>query len=120
MYEDKNEDVDPNGVGQHDAGAKLDAGKPRPSLVLGGFSRALMDVTEVGTFGANKYSDNGWKEVDKGEQRYFDAAMRHIMADMRGETLDPESNLPHLAHATWNLLAVVEFRNKATLKVIYE
>lgn len=32
---------DPTGRSAHEPGAKLDAGKPRCGLVLGGFSRAL-------------------------------------------------------------------------------
>jgi len=53
------DESDPTGRGAHDAGAKLDHGKVRVGLVLGGFSRALMEVCEVGTGGAAKYSDNG-------------------------------------------------------------
>ena len=60
---------DPNGKGIHEAGAKVDAGKLRPHLVLGSFARALMAVTEVGTFGANKYSDRGWLEVPNSIER---------------------------------------------------
>lgn len=71
------EEEDPNGLAPTDAGAKLDAGKPRPELVLGAFSRALMQVVNVGTFGANKYSDNGWLTVPKGIERYSDAQFRH-------------------------------------------
>ena len=33
---------DPNGKSPHELGAKLDAGKIRPGLVLGGFARALL------------------------------------------------------------------------------
>ena len=47
----------------HKPGAKDDGVKPRTDLVLGGFSRALLEVSQVGTFGANKYTDNGWMEV---------------------------------------------------------
>ena len=50
---------DPTGRQPNDAGAKLDAGKNRLGLVLGGFSSALQEVGKVGTYGAKKYSDNG-------------------------------------------------------------
>lgn len=50
---------DPHGIPQHAPGAKLDGGKLRPSLIINGFPSALIAVTEVGTYGANKYTDNG-------------------------------------------------------------
>ena len=100
-------DKDPYRKNQHEAGAKLDAGKPRPWLVLGGFRMALMEVVKVGTFGAKKYSDNGWLSVPNGQSRYLDAAFRHLLAP---EIRDHESDLPHLAMAIWNLLAVLELR----------
>ena len=55
-------ELDPNGKDPHAPGAKLDQGKIRMGLVMGGFARALLAVGEVGTFGANKYSDNGWMD----------------------------------------------------------
>ena len=100
-------DKDPHDKDQHQPGAKLDAGKPRPWLVLGGFRCAIKEVVAVGTMGAEKYSDNGWLEVPNAQQRYLDAAFRHLLAlDVR----DAESDLPHLAHAAWNILAVLELR----------
>lgn len=101
---------DPLGKAQHEPGAKLDNGKNRLGLVLGGFSRAVEQVGLVGTFGAQKYSDNGWVEVPDGIRRYSDALLRHLMADLRGEALDRESGLPHLAHAAWCSLAILDLR----------
>lgn len=92
-------------VDQHAPGTKLDQGKVRPGLVLGGFSRALTEVSRVGTFGANKYTDNGWQHVPDGISRYTDAMHRHLLAEAAGEQRDPESELLHAAHAAWNALA---------------
>ena len=92
----------------HRPGAKDDAEKPRLGLVLGGFPRALRAVGEIGTFGAEKYTDNGWLSVPDGEARYTDALLRHLLADFEGETLDPESGYTHAAHAAWNALARLE------------
>ena len=105
-------DTDPHGIDQHAPGAKLDAGKQRPALVLGEFANALQTVVEVGTYGAAKYSPSGWLSVPDGEARYLDAAMRHLLAMFGGEALDQESGIEHLAHATWNLLAVAELRER--------
>ena len=96
---------DPTGRGQHELGAKVDAGKLRPALVLGGFARALTAVTEVGTFGANKYTDNGWMVVPNGIDRYTDAMMRHLLKEQQGELTDRDSQLAHAAHLAWNALA---------------
>lgn len=94
-------------VSQHSPGAKLDTGKPRVGLVLGGFARALLEVSKVGTFGANKYSDNGWIHVADGVHRYHNAKCRHGLEGNISE-LDPESGYLHAAHEAWNALAKLD------------
>lgn len=98
----------PDGLNQHEKGAKLDAGKPMCDVVLGGFAEALMEVTKIGTFGANKYTPNGWKEVEDGKRRYADAMLRHYFKS-KWEENDPDSDLLHLAHMAWNALAILHF-----------
>lgn len=98
-------ETDPLGRSAHEPGSKLDHGKVRLGLVLGDFSRALVAVGQVGTFGAAKYTDHGWVSVPKGKERYQDALLRHMMKDPQGETFDPETNLLHAAHTAWNALA---------------
>ena len=61
-----------------DVGIKHDQGKPRASLVVHGFARALLEVSAVATFGAEKYSANGWVSVPNGCERYTDAMYRHL------------------------------------------
>ena len=95
----------PDGKDQHEPGAKLDAGKVRAGLVIGGFSRALLEVSKVGTYGANLYTPYGWTKVENGKERYTDAMLRHFLRETAGEMRDPESNLPHAAHLAWNALA---------------
>jgi hypothetical protein len=96
---------DPNGLDAHTPGAKLDAGKIRCGLVIGGFAGALYQVSRVGTFGAAKYTPNGWRSVDGGFERYTDAMHRHLLAEAMGEQSDSESGILHAAHAAWNALA---------------
>lgn len=98
-------EADPHGKDAHQPGAKLDAGKLRAGLVLGGFSRALAAVAAVGTHGAAKYTDNGWVEVPDGVSRYTDAMWRHLLTEAAGEARDRDSGLHHAAHAAWNALA---------------
>ena len=100
---------DPKGLDPHQPGAKLDAGKVRMGLVMRGFARALFEVGRVGTYGAGKYTPNGWLEVENGEERYMDAGLRHLVDDAI-EEIDKDTDLWHLAQATWNLLAVLELR----------
>ena len=99
----------------HVPGAKDDSGKNRMALVLGAFAPALMLVSKVGTFGANKYTDNGWQTVPKGVARYEDAMLRHYFQYKDGETVDPESGIHHLAHCAWNALAVLTLTLKGKL-----
>lgn len=93
----------------HVKGAKDDNGKLRMGLVFSGFIPALLEVCKIGTFGANKYTANGWQEVEKGYDRYEDAMFRHWAAFKMGEKNDPESGFPHLAHFAWNALAILTF-----------
>lgn len=101
-------EADPTGRSAHEAGAKLDRGKNRLSLVLGGFSHALQAVGEVGTYGANKYTDDGWRSVPDGRRRYADAMLRHLFAELGGQERDPDTELLHAAHTAWNALARLE------------
>ena len=87
-------------------GKKFDQGKPRFSLIP---QEPLQDVMSVLEFGANKYGANNWNKVENPQQRYLDAAMRHIMAWQSGELLDEESGKPHLAHAQCCLLFLQQF-----------
>lgn len=105
-------DRDPNGLHQHAPGAKLDAEKIRMGLVMTGFPRALLQVGRVSTYGARKYSDNGWMSVENGVARYTDAMHRHAISEATGEISDPESGLPHAAHLAWNALARLELMLK--------
>jgi len=80
---------------------------------------AIMCICSVGSFGAKKYAENNWMGLEDGEKRTLNAAMRHIMAYLSGEINNHEEfekdgvkytcDLPHLAHAAWELLACIEF-----------
>lgn len=92
----------------HIKGAKDDKEKPRLNLVFTGFANALEKVGDVGTFGANKYTDDGWRYVDNAIDRYLSAMLRHYIAHIKGEHYDKESKHLHLSHMAWNALAVLE------------
>jgi hypothetical protein len=97
---------DPNGVGQHEHGAKLDAGKPDASLLLM-FGRALLETSRIGTYGARKYTRGGWQGVSDGVNRYTAAMLRHLLAENES-VLDRETGLRHASQVAWNALARLE------------
>ena len=87
--------LDGCGLYEEIVGDKHDLGKLRYDLLP---VEALSEVVNVLTFGAEKYGDNNWKQVENKHRRYTAAAMRHGEAYRGGERLDTESNLHHLAH----------------------
>lgn len=88
------------------AGTKLDAGKPRWTLVPWDSMRGVLAVLE---HGATKYAPDNWKFVSNPRERYANAAMRHMTAWLEGERCDDESGLSHLAHAVCCLLFLLHF-----------
>lgn len=99
-------------------GRKDDAGKPRPTLVQRDMANALQQVLQVAEYGARKYAPSNWlQNVPDAAQRYTDAMLRHQQAHLRGEALDPESGLPHMAHAAWCALAVLELGTRNVVRV---
>lgn len=74
---------------------KYDDGKPRMDLLD---SHAIEQMATVLGFGAQKYPAHNWRKgIHK--SRLLAAALRHLFAYLRGEDLDPESGLSHVAHA---------------------
>lgn len=82
------------------------AGKTRWDLMP---PRALEEVARVFTYGAEKYAPRGWERGMPWGQ-LFGAAQRHLWAFWDGEDYDCESGLLHLAHAAWNVLALLEYQ----------
>jgi hypothetical protein len=81
-------------------GVKNDSEKPRWELLP---LATVEDMVKVLTYGAKKYAPDNWKHV-RPKERYLAAALRHLTAWQHGEVIDPESNLPHLAHALCSIL----------------
>jgi len=70
--------------------------------------QALLEVGKVAGFGEQKYSRlNYMKGYDWNLS--FDAMLRHSLSFWNGEDLDPESGLPHMAHAAWQALTLLAF-----------
>lgn len=69
---------------------------------------ALEEITLVLQHGAKKYAAHNWR---KGFiwSRPFAAILRHLFAYWKGEDLDKDSGLHHLAHAGCELLFLLSF-----------
>jgi len=95
-------------------GIKYDSDKPRMYLLP---PKAITEVSKVLTFGAIKYDEDNWKELDNLQKRYTGGALRHIFASMGGEDLDCETGYYHEAHAICCLLFKLEAKlNEARSK----
>lgn len=91
---------------------KHDHHKPSISALLTIPIEALAAVSAVRAYGNRKYPPGGFRLVSR--ERYIDATLRHIAAHLTGETTDPESGLPHLAHAACSLLLALQVQPTET------
>lgn len=91
-------------------GIKHDQGKPNFALLPIGPTE---EIVKVWTFGEKKYAAWNWTLGFKWS-RPLAASLRHIFAWARGEDKDPESGLPHLAHAACCLMMLLEFQATGT------
>ena len=89
--------------------ARFDEGKNRFDLLP---PWPLDQIAKVYTYGTIKYDDdNWWKGMPW--KKIIGPMLRHIWKWLRGEKHDDESGLPHLAHAAWQCIALMEYeRNK--------
>ncbi len=88
------------------AGVKYDQGKPMIALIP---AVALEEEGKVWTFGAQKYGFWNWHK-GLSYVRILSGVLRHISAMLRGEDIDPESGLPHAAHARCGLGMILQFQ----------
>ena len=90
-----------------EVGRKYDKEKEQYDLVD---PFALEDMARVLTYGAIKYDRYNWKNVE--EHRYVSALMRHLQAYRKGEKLDDESGISHLAHVMVNAMFLYCFEKE--------
>jgi len=67
----------------------------------------IEDIVKVYHAGAKKYDPNTWQNLDNGFERYRAAMFRHLMEYMKGERVDKETNVHHLAAAAWNVITML-------------
>ena len=99
-----------------DQNAKADVGKPDIYLVPPELFEA---VAKIRMYGNEKYHDpDNWQTVEI--DRYYSAAMRHLLAWRKGEDRDQESGYSHLWHAACNLAFMIALEDrKAEESVLY-
>lgn len=91
-------------------GVKFDSQKVRHDLLS---PAALDGLSRVLTYGAVKYEAHNWRKgIDW--SRVQAALLRHMVAFMAGEDIDPESGLPHIDHVMCNAMFLSEFQKLST------
>lgn len=78
---------------------------PRYDLIP---SDSMHAIALVLAYGAEKYEPRGWESGDRWG-KCFSSCMGHLWAWWRGEKLDPESGLPHLAHAACRAMFLLAY-----------
>src|SRR5262245_15285942 len=78
----------------------IGATKPPLSLVP---SALKIWVAMVQKHGMEKYGLYNWRDNPVSRMTYYNAAMRHIEQAIDGDDIDPDSGLPHEAHAAASL-----------------
>jgi hypothetical protein len=86
---------------------KNDHGKPDLALMAWLPMEQVITICRVLEHGGQKYAPDNWKGGKF--RRYASACLRHLFARLKGEINDPESGLPHLAHAACCILFLMWF-----------
>ncbi len=73
---------------------------PPVAIIYGAEVMAAGNVKHGGSY--------NWRETGVNHMEYLEKAMRHILAAMDGELLDPEDGRPHEAHALCDLAIILD------------
>lgn len=84
---------------------RYDGDKPQFDLIP---PIPLEEIAKVLTMGAAKYDKRNW---EKGMEwsRVLNSLMRHLNSFRKGEDMDPESGLNHMAHVAVNAIFLLEY-----------
>ncbi len=84
---------------------KYDSSKRNYALLPWG---AIDEIVKVLEHGADKYMAHNWRRGTTWS-RYWSASMRHLTAWWRGESVDEETGLSHLAHCACCLIFLISY-----------
>lgn len=85
----------------------MNEGKPELDYLLD-FPSAIEAFCRVKMHGAAKYDRGNWKKGGKPDNEYIAACLRHLVKFKKGQRFASDSGCSHLAHAAWNLFALLE------------
>jgi hypothetical protein len=94
--------------------AKMKETNPKDAIAEGKLPLHLWPTTAtaLGAMGfldgMLKYGRTNWRVAGVRTSVYIDAAMRHLMAYLEGEEVDPDSGVPHLGHALACIAIIVD------------
>lgn len=88
-----------------DNAMRFNAGKPPVSLIA---PRALLEIARVYELGVRKYARDDWRK-GMSWNSVLDSLLRHVLYFEQGQDFDEESGLPHMAHAAWNAITLLEY-----------
>ena len=74
------------------------------------------DLGNILKLGAIKYGEYNWKLLENPINRYYNAAMRHMILYRSKEEIDEESNISHILHALSNIMFLYYFAKKGKKK----
>jgi hypothetical protein len=69
---------------------------------------AIRGISKAMQYGADKYGAYNWRDKKIQYLIYLDATLRHTLALLDGEDLDPDSGLPHIYHIGANAAILID------------
>ncbi len=61
--------------------------------------RVMMEIGLAMMEGGRKYGTHNYRAIGVRHSTYYNAALRHLMADWEGEDIDPDSGVSHIVKA---------------------
>lgn len=71
----------------------------------------IVGIAEILGYGAEKYEPYSFQKVTNGLDKYYAAAMRHLLAWRTGDFEDMETGQNHLLHAACNLMFLLRIQH---------
>lgn len=71
----------------------------------------IVGIAEILGYGAEKYEPYSFQKVTSGLDKYYAAAMRHLLAWRTGDFEDVETGQNHLLHAACNLMFLLRLQH---------
>jgi hypothetical protein len=68
----------------------------------------ILEMAEVFRLSAPEYGPFNWRTAEVVRSIYLDATMRHLIAMMAGQDIDPKSKQPHRAHIAANMAILAD------------